>query len=40
MKALTVMPNFSIMAEVSNEHYMENLFGILRCFCEGTLCPM
>jgi len=34
MKALTIMPNFMIMAEVSNEHYMENLFGILRCFCE------
>lgn len=28
------MPNFTIMAEVSNQHYMSNLFGILRCYCE------
>jgi len=34
MKALTIMPNFTIMAEVSNKHYMSNLFGILRCFCK------
>lgn len=34
MVALTIMPNFTIMAEVKNEHYMTNLFGILRCFCE------
>ena len=34
MKSLTVMPNFTIMADVGNQHYMDNLFGILRCFCE------
>ncbi len=34
MKALTVMPNFTIMAEVNNAHYMNNLFGVLRCYCE------
>jgi len=34
MKALSITPDFTLRAEVSNEHYMENLFGILRCFCE------
>ena len=33
MTSLTVMPNFTIMAEVSNKHYMRNLFGILGCYC-------
>ncbi len=34
MKALTILPNFMIMAEVSNPHYIKHLFGILRCYCE------
>lgn len=34
MDTLTIMPNFTIMAEVSNKHYMKNLFGLLRCYCE------
>jgi len=34
MKALTIMPNFTITAEVNNDHYMDNLFGPLQCYCE------
>jgi len=34
MESLTIMPNFIIMAEVSNRNYMDNLYGILRCYCE------
>jgi len=34
MKALTITNSFTVIAEVSNKHYMDNLFGILRCYCE------
>ena len=33
MKCLSVLPNFTILAEC-NDHYEEHLMGILRCFCE------
>jgi len=33
MKTLTVLPNFTILAEVKNEEYF-NLIGKLRCFCD------
>ncbi len=34
MKALKVMPNFTILAEVKHKEYIKNLIGTLYTFCE------